>query len=104
MVRRSYREIDKHYCVTGVPVVTPCAVCCKRLESGWNFLGIPSDIQPHRFKNSCNRIAYVSSHHVTARIRDSLAPFTDISRSKPFPVRLENAHTSFALVDRVSAT
>src|SRR5262245_64259515 len=97
MICRSYCEIDKHYCVTGVAVVTPCAVGCKRLESGWNLLWIPSDIESQRFKNSCNRIAYISSDHITGRIRDSLPPFVNISRSKFFPVLLENVHTSFTL-------
>src|SRR5215510_8750325 len=104
MVCRSCCEVDEHYCVTGVAMIAPGAVRCKRLESGWNLLWIPADIEPDRFKNSCNGIVYVSSYHVTARIRDSLAPFRDISRSKPFPVRLENVHTGFTLVDLVAAT
>src|SRR6266699_1816747 len=104
MVQRSYCEIDKHHRVARVRVATPRTICRQLLERGRNFVGISSDVELHRFQNSGNRIAHVSSHDVTTRIRDSLAPLADISRSKRFPVLLENAYTSFTLVDLFSLT
>jgi len=64
---------------------------------------VSSDIEPHRLKNRYH-ISNVGSHDVTARIRDALAPLTDISRSKFFPVVLKNAYTSFTLVDFFALT
>src|SRR5262245_23478036 len=104
MVRRSDCKIDEYDRVSGVPVGTPRTICRQLLERGRNLVRISSDIELHRFKNSRNHIANISSHHVTARIRDSLAPLTDVFRSKPFPVPLENAHTSLALVDFFAVT
>src|SRR5262249_8695146 len=74
------------------------------LERGRNFVWISSDVEPHCFQNSCNHIPNVSSHNVTARVRDSLAPLTNISRSKPSPVLLENAYAGFTLIDLFSFT
>src|SRR5262245_52418873 len=99
MVCRSYGQIDEHYGVARFPVGRPGAICGQLLERGGNLVWISSDIEPHGLKDSYNHIAHVSSHHITARIRDSLAPLTHIFGSKPFPVCLKNTHTSFALVD-----
>ena len=104
MVCRSYCEVDEYYRVTGIPVCTPRAIRRQVLKRGWNLVWIPADIEPYRFKNSCNHIVYISSHHVSAGICNSLTPFPGIPRSKPFPVLLENAYTSFTLIDLVAAT
>src|SRR5262245_63191275 len=101
---RGYCQIDEHDRVSGVPVGTPRTICRQLLERVRDPAWISADIEPHRFENSCNHILNVSSHYVTAGIRDSLAPLSDISRSKLFPVFLENTHTSFTLVDFFAVT
>src|SRR4029453_6272693 len=61
MVLRCYCEIDEHDRVARFPVSSPCPICRQFLERGWDLLRIAPDIEPHRFKNSRDHIANVSS-------------------------------------------
>ena len=104
MIFRGDCEVDEYDGVAGVRVCAPCTVCSQFMERGWNLEWIASNIKPYCFKNSCDRVVDVSSRHVTAGIRDSLAPRMHISRGEPFPVFLENAHTGFTLDNLLAAT
>src|SRR5262245_12150111 len=97
-------QIAKHQRVTGIAVVTTCAVCCEFLEGGGNPFRISANLQTQPFQNSRNHVAHVGRHDVSARVGDSLAPFAGILRSKLFPVFLENPYSAFTLVDVLAAT
>ena len=104
MIGGGYCKIDKYDRVARISVGTPSTVCGQFLKRRRDLIWIASDIDPHRFHDSRDHIANITSDDMTARIRDSLAPLRDISGSKGFPVLLQNAHPRFTLVDLFSAT
>src|SRR5262245_40972752 len=81
MIRRGYCEVDEHDGIARVLVSTPGTTPGQLLERGRNSVWISFDVEPNCFQDSGNDIPNISGHHVSAGVRDSLAPLRNIFRS-----------------------